>query len=394
MVGNQPLKSGPDSISLVDDAPRLRVIRTLEDAIRGGQIPAGANIPSERKLAERFNVARGTVRMALSALEQRGLLGSHNGRRQVMSVRSQGLSLMAQTVAVLTTNPSQLAESDQHVPGWERYIEVGAMEAVQRRQLHALALYTDLLLNPASIDRLLQDSPKAIMFSRRALESRVGQELLARLGAAGANVVVYGDSPMLQRFDRVDSDHELGGYELGKWLIGRGCRRMLRLYPEQKPRLYWMDRRNAGIERACREAAIEILPEVPVPDMPAASGDPAQFARKMRVVVGYLLEHFQSPAPPDAVLSLTDGDVSATAAACKLLGKTPNVDVLLAGYDNYWREAQDRQFSEVDPVVTVDKQNRLMGEQMVELALRRAAGELPSGPQLVTVAPKLVFPNS
>lgn len=52
----------------------------LRDQIEGGQLPAGAKLDGEAKLAEQFAVARDTVRRALEALTEEGLLTTVVGR--------------------------------------------------------------------------------------------------------------------------------------------------------------------------------------------------------------------------------------------------------------------------------------------------------------------------
>jgi DNA-binding LacI/PurR family transcriptional regulator len=64
--------------------------------------------------------------------------------------------------------------------------------------------------------------------------------------------------------------------------------------------------------------------------------------------------------------------------------------VLIAGYDNYFDHCGERRFEPQVPAATMDKQNDLMGREMVRLLLDRAGGKLPPGPQLRAVPPRLV----
>lgn len=56
------------------------VARVLATEIRGGPLRDAAHLPSERALVERFGVSRVTVRRALRALEEEGLVTSAAGR--------------------------------------------------------------------------------------------------------------------------------------------------------------------------------------------------------------------------------------------------------------------------------------------------------------------------
>lgn len=57
-----------------------RVERQLRDDIALGGLAPGSRLPSEHQLAERFGVNRHTVRRALSALQERGLVRVEQGR--------------------------------------------------------------------------------------------------------------------------------------------------------------------------------------------------------------------------------------------------------------------------------------------------------------------------
>ncbi|MGH3646285.1 MAG: GntR family transcriptional regulator [Micromonosporaceae bacterium] len=57
----------------------LQIAQHLRDEITRGDRPAGSEVPSERQLAEAWNVARPTVTKALQVLRQQGLLESRQG---------------------------------------------------------------------------------------------------------------------------------------------------------------------------------------------------------------------------------------------------------------------------------------------------------------------------
>ena len=55
-------------------------VEQLATAIRLGVYPRGTTLPSERHLAERLHVSRATLREAMAALRQAGLVETHRGR--------------------------------------------------------------------------------------------------------------------------------------------------------------------------------------------------------------------------------------------------------------------------------------------------------------------------
>lgn len=57
----------------------VQVADQLREAILGGTLPAGSELPSERELCERFGVGRTTVREALRSLQAQGLVTGGSG---------------------------------------------------------------------------------------------------------------------------------------------------------------------------------------------------------------------------------------------------------------------------------------------------------------------------
>ncbi|WP_287778879.1 FadR/GntR family transcriptional regulator [Janthinobacterium sp.] len=55
------------------------VMRRLETALLDGSLPAGAQLPAERLLAQQYGVSRNTVREAVQRLAARGLVRSRSG---------------------------------------------------------------------------------------------------------------------------------------------------------------------------------------------------------------------------------------------------------------------------------------------------------------------------
>ena len=133
------------------------------------------------------------------------------------------------------------------------------------------------------------------------------------------------------------------------------------------------------------------LPPICVPGVAAPDAQSqAAFEGKTRMLVGYLAEHLTASEPLDALMVHSDGDCFVTAAACRMCGRTPNRDVAVVGYDNYWVETPDREWEACAPMATVDKRNAELGGELVRLLLSRIAGELPATPQRRVVTPQLI----
>jgi DNA-binding LacI/PurR family transcriptional regulator len=131
--------------------------------------------------------------------------------------------------------------------------------------------------------------------------------------------------------------------------------------------------------------------ELPLIHAPSEPDDTeAKFEVTVRHKMKYLAEYLGNGKGCDAILDSSDGEVPATAAACRKLGYEPNLDVLIAGYDNYWSDVHERMFELAGPIVTMDKLNWQMGMEMVNLLLARAEGRLKTEPQLRWITPALV----
>lgn len=366
------------------------VIRSVQSWISHGRLRLGDIVPSERELATACGVSRGTARAALDALEKEGVILKAGNRRRVASSPHDEYNVMDDTIGVLTLNPEQIL-MPQDSEGWERFVEVGAAEAIGKAGMHVLGVYSERITNEA-LGRLLRQPPAGLIAGGHVQESAEGLRIITQLAQAGVKIVVYGDGPKQAPYDRVCSDHELGTYELTRWLLReRGRRRILRFWGKNDPLYpYWLANRDRGYERAMAEAGIEMVPALQIGGF-EFPGDRVSAELETRLVAGYLLEHVRGTRRIDAIMAITDGAVQAIAAACRLHGLEPNGDIDIVGYDNYWRQASSSQRDAFSPAATVEKHNRKMGHEMVALLRRRLAGELPPSPQRIVVPPELVI---
>lgn len=366
-----------------------QLIGTLRHRIETGVYNRGAPLPSGRQLAQEFQADRATVQRALAVLRQQGVVHQISPRVNVVSehaAASPSRRLVDQVVAIVAINGRRMLHSHRQ-PGWVEYIGLGALPAIEDAGMHALSFHP-ATVRDEGIASLIQARPYGVIFSDLLTET--GEEqMLAQLDKAGIPYVVYGDTPSLAACDRVSSDHEQGCYLLTNWLLERGRRRILCFWQDGLT-APWLQQRYRGYERAMREAGLTPLPVADHPALHDGARSAAAFSHAAKTVAGHLAEHLLGDEPVDALLLTGDGDVPYAAAACRLLRKEPNKDVLLAGYDHYWADVPERNYEATPPVATVDKQNMHMGEQLVALLRARVAGELPEAPQLRLVTPKLI----
>jgi len=365
----------------------------LRQWIHEGRLPAGEPLPAENELAESLQVSRTTVRAAVKAVEQEGLIRTaENRRRIVIWGKVPPDSLLSDTIAIIT-HLEEVWPSGVHQPvakGWERYVQISLIDAIRLAGLHALTLHLDRLKGE-QVKKLASNPPRGLALMRPAMLSPEILAVARQLRDRGAPVVAYGYGAGLG-FDSVTSDHAAGCEELCRWLIRSGRRRLLRVWerPIGTDVAEWRKQRDIGYEKAMREAGLEILHFIEIPALPEASIQTRQdFEMRARLILGYLWEHLSGSGSADAVLALTDGASFPITAACRLLGKEPNRDVTIVGYDNYWQDSPHRQWEPAGPAATVDKLNLDLGRELMNLLLARAEGKLPAEPQLRLIKPEL-----
>lgn len=76
-----------------------QVVEQLREQIASGRWPVGSRIPTEPELAERFGVARGTVREAVRALAHNGLLDIRQGSGTYVEATSELAGVMRRRFA-------------------------------------------------------------------------------------------------------------------------------------------------------------------------------------------------------------------------------------------------------------------------------------------------------
>ncbi len=385
---------------LTNDAPRATTVRRIKEWVDTGVLVQGMPLPSERALSTRLAVSRETVRRALEVLTQDGVIKTIGPRTRLVTTRpatstSVVRGVMAHAIAVLAPaiDPDEIQRKQQ--PGWVFSFTNGAHAEISDQGYNLISIHPGRLTD-ADLRRVIDGRPAGVVCPE-VIGVSARQKWLQALTSAGIPIAAYGNSPEVQMYDRVASDHDAGGYGLTKWLLERGCRRPAMFFGSD-PDTYWVRGRRSGYERAMREAGLEPLPTIQFAPLPVANDREELYELSRRHMVGYLVEHFQANAPVgtvDALLLESDGLAFPAAAACRLLGRKPGSDILLAGYDDYALDMTwERQMEPVGPAVTMDKRNSESGREMVRLLLDRCQGRLPDGPQLRLVAPEIVVLNN
>jgi DNA-binding LacI/PurR family transcriptional regulator len=364
------------------------------------QLVPGGRLPAERELARRLGVTRFVVRSVLAQLESEGVIRSLSERiRVVADESSRGASVMDETVALFTHLTSRPIPGEQGPAGVMQMLYMGVSEALQARGVNIITVPPERSAM-ARIQRLIAQRPLAWIVLEDALMTDVGPGVLADVCARGIPAAVYGDvltaeSLAFAPFDVVSSDQAAGSYALTTWLIKqRGLRRVVRFSDNPGPlraAQIWRARREQGYRDACRDAGIAAFAAIEGVRLEANDGSRQAFDLQVRMTAGFLVEHLGGSAPVDGLLVVSDGLVFDVAAACRLLGKDPQREIAVVGYDNYWMGTSERRYEAFTPPATVDRNLHEVGRVLVALALDRAEGRAGRDPRVQTVPQRLVI---
>jgi DNA-binding LacI/PurR family transcriptional regulator len=372
-------------------APRVRALKMLRQWIESGTLAAGEPLPPERELSRQLQVGRATLQRALNVLEAEGLIRAHGHTRIVSATRHSAGMMIHAAVALLSFYRDATVQNMRDA--WTEVTCRGALEEIRAEGRNALSFYLDRM-SEEDIVQLAADRPLGVLIPESNYPStRIPPNLLYKLVECNVNFVVCGDWPEWAGYDRVYTDHELGSYELTRWLVAQGCRRIMMLWPEPLE-IWWPKARQEGYRRALTELGIEPLPAQRMVPLPADgwgdAGSQQRFEAESRYFAGYMIDHLQKGNSVDAILLPTDAHVFPVAAACRLLGRVPNKDVVLAGFDNTWQQNPYRRYETAGPAVTADRLNADLGREMMRLLAARSSGKLPKHAQSIRVAPHVI----
>ncbi|RMD57497.1 GntR family transcriptional regulator [Candidatus Parcubacteria bacterium] len=372
--------------------PRKRCLESIRHWIRSGALWPDSPLPSQRQLADILGVNRRTLRAALAELSEEGVLLRLDARSFVVNRRAPAPdpflseSVVLVTMADVTTSLRVCEEETGLLHSIARSVAATARE----RGLHTFAL-TPADFSRRQIERMFAAQPRGVILLDD--EALAEAEFLAeRSRHYGVPVVVMGDGKGV--FDTVYPDHNRGGYRLARHLLDAGCRRFAWVAPAGVERKRWGQDRVAGIRRALVEAGLDLSREIVVDAPLQRPAIYAEWERYARMYAGFVYDVIAGEDAVDAILAANDVDFFFIAWACRLFGKVPNRDVLIAGYDNVWPVAFERHWLNDLPAASWDKHNMAIGRELVELLLRRAPGERVESPVSVAVDGELVIPPS
>lgn len=368
--------------------PSGRVRQSILADLATGRLMPGAPCPTDRVLARRTGVARGTAQAVLRSLQAEGVLERQGRGRRVtlhrMPSRSSGLGALWPDIVAIAAPVIGAHRSWATSPGWPHHAVHGAQSAIQQAGLHALLLHQDLLRN-GDAERVLRPPPLGLLLIEPGMIRDVSRVMLERLAGRELAVVVVGDETGFESFDRVVSDHAAGAGLLVRQLVASGRRRIVQLVGRGAMPA-WEAERCRGYLAAMAHARLR--PRQPqAVDFDVGDDPPvmvAKLARQLRPLL-------RGAEPPDAILAPSDGQALMTSAAIRHLGLVPGTDVVVTGYDGYWRESPLLASFPDPPWATIDKDNCACGSAAVDLLRQRISGKLPKKVQRRVLTPHVLL---
>lgn len=368
---------------------RAGALEAMRARIASGRWADGSELPAERVLAEELGVARMTLRSALDELVEMGIIEQGRGKkRRVARSRS---TLLAQTVGVVSARRVG-AHERSFVQTQEYFTQLSAEAVIQEAGYHILVIHPEMLQGP-KWRQIIDNRPAGLLWTSNIAEGYATKAVLEVEEQANIPIAVNSDVEAFSGVDRVVHDHEAGGADIARWLIDTGCRNLAAISPMDRP-FDWWHRRLQGAKGVIAARGLSPLREIACKvhhRAPEEALTSEFFDRRVRQMVGFLIDVFQGPNPVDGIISVNDPDAIQIAAACRLLKRVPGRDVRIAGYDNLWRHAPELAFEATPPCVTVDKDNPEVGRRLAAVLLDRITNPMvPHVPERVVVPHKLI----
>lgn len=355
---------GPRSARLAD------LIR--EWVVRHG-IPSGARLPALRDAADHAGVDKATVAKAYRLLVERGFLtrSGSGPRGTIFVVGRPGRPRLERTVLIISER-QPLPPGSGSLHGFTEHTLVALMSRVQT------ANWSHLLTHPRNVGIHLAHSlpSAAVVFAA----GRMARRILGMLRELGVPAVVYGDLLHAPGCDQVCAGHAAGVQLLVEALARQGRRRIrLQMLDGEEP---WLGERLDGYITAMETHGLK-----PLEPLRIGLGEAGRLTvlRRCEVYGGALSDLMTGPAQPDAILAITDGDALAIGAAIRKFHRRVHDDVAVCGFDDYWRHTVEYRRGFPPPCFTIDKDNGRIGTALADMAMARAAGSLPDGPQRTVI---------
>ncbi len=341
-------------------------------------------------------MSRETIRSAISRLEDEGLIDRIKHRGCVIKEgklsdqpnSQEGLISKSVLMAVLDEGQEELAPESS-----SGQTSRGCLRAIRKLGLHAVLLSTDRISGGA-LESLAASQPYGLVVAESQAKKLALSQVSGQFSKVGVRMVQVGGNPDEPAMSLVTSNHARGGTLAAQALVDRGCRRLIWV-GSVDPTSYWAAARRRSAAEVCAASGLSGLRTVRVLGFSGRAGDAETFDSIARAFAGHLVDclgvnsQVGESAGLPGLLAANDIEAALTIRACRHLGWTPGVDVLVAGYDNQHEHLPEKNWEPQPPCVTIDKRNVELGTAAVELlgdaALSRSPCTRTLDPHLVSL---------
>jgi DNA-binding LacI/PurR family transcriptional regulator/DNA-binding transcriptional regulator YhcF (GntR family) len=339
-----------------DKALYAQLITHFRVRILDGSLPPGSRLPTELDLAEEYNISRGTVRQAMTALVNEGLLERIQGRGTFVRVlpplgrQEQGIQTIGKRIGLLLSYPGSELDLD---------ILRGVEYAAKSRGYQVTFAYTEESAEQQKndINRLRADGVGGLIIY--PLSNITYSEAIWKLAADHIPFVLIDRYLPDLDADYVVSDNFSGGYRATEHLIILGYSRISFCYSYTGTLATTSVRdRFEGYRKALEEYGL-----------PYDESLVFEFPRRVKGLPDPYLEFLSRPNRPEAIFASLDNEAANLMKAAQQIGLRIPEDLALVGFDNLRFTAHSN-----PPLTTVAQSCRDMGVQAVDLIIKRIEG--------------------
>ncbi len=375
--------------NLFDERPGARALRQLRAWIQDGELTAGELLPPEQQLAERLDVSRTTVRSALGVLMDDGMIAAVAGSRGRRIICSSTVPpLLRNTVAVLADASLVDPSHSWMYPRWSLDVAMQARDLLYAKGLHALRLNPQNL-HPRQLRLPPEELPMGLIVFENNDTIPENTRTLEAFARSEVPIAALTKTAPVPSASTVCPDYRRGTYDLTRWLLARGRRRILPCWTHSvghQPPVSCADR-LAGYQEAMEEAGQTPLEPVLCGLPPSEHSEAASFEASVHMAAGHLVRYINDGTEVDAILTVSDCAARVVSAAVRVLGRLPREDLDIAGF-GHAAGACGSSGRGNNPSVTLALDSRQMAERLVDLALNP-----PAEPVQFQVRPNLIVPE-
>lgn len=372
------------TMDLVNELPsHIRVRYQLHRLLTTSSV--GEKLPSEKALCGRFGVSRPTLRRAIAALADDGILMAKRGAGTFICRVPTDPDTHDANARLIGLNVASVENP------WVARVVKGIEEAAAERNYHIVLTHhhCDAELQAHQLEQLSRRNLAGILTSPGNVISGPYQRYADLL-----NTFLKQGTPVVQ-IDRylssidipcVLGDNYRGGYLAGEHLAMTGRRNIALLGLGHRHAYFQHDLRYRGFVNALRD--YDLLPK---PVLQANLGL-VEHARLGKEIVEGWLHEASGSSPVDAIFCMQDNMAYGAYLALREAGLKVPEDVSLVGYDNLDRDL----YRNVDLELTSIDQS---AERLGAATVRRLLDEItcnvpPNRPRHVLIPPRLIVRRS